>query len=419
MREPMQRTSWFNVLIVLLTIIAAAFIAQMLWALLGQFSDIILLFVLAWLVAFALGPLIERINGKPLAPGVVMLGDRLFGHEFALRLERFRFTRLPAVAIVYVTLALILVEVVAILVPPVVQQLKQLTDEFPQFAKSVSDVTPTLLRVLGDIGFRSSDVSTALSGALGSLQNLATLGLQNAFVILGGAVALVGNILLVLFLSFFFALDGPRLFRTLFGLVPEQYDDGVRMLADTVDRTFGGYIRATLLQAFLIGAGTAIVMGIFGEPFLLVASLFAGFFMLIPFVGTALALVPPVLATLSHDPGQVPLVFIILLVYQLLVSNVVMPKLLSDALGLHPLIIIASLLIGIKIGGFWGAIFGVPVAGVMATMALFFYRRSARSDIPADQERAAVREPPPPSAASSPQGASPANVPPPVGHSRT
>jgi predicted PurR-regulated permease PerM len=419
MPEPMQRTPWLNVLIVLLTIIAAAFMAQMLWSLLGQFSDIILLFVLAWLVAFALGPLIKRIDGKPLPSSVVMLAERLFGHAFAPRLDRFRFTRLPAVAVVYVSLALILIEVVAVLVPPVLLQLKQLTDEFPQFAKSASDVTPTLLRVLADIGFRSSDVSTTLSGALGSLQNLATLALQNTFVILGGAVALVGNLLLVLFLSFFFALDGPRLFRTLFGLVPKAYDDDVRMLAVTVDRTFGGYIRATLLQAFLVGAGTGIVMGIFGEPFILVASLFAGFFMLIPFVGTALALVPPVLATLSHDPGQVLLVLIILLVYQLLVSNVVMPKLLSEALGLHPLIIIASLLIGIKIGGFWGAFFGVPVAGVVATMALFFYRRSARGELPADEERAAVREPPPPSAVASLQGASPANVTPPAGDVRT
>jgi predicted PurR-regulated permease PerM len=113
---------------------------------------------------------------------------------------------------------------------------------------------------------------------------------------------------------------------------------------------------------------------------------------------------------LSHDPAQAPVIFIILLVYQLIVVNVLMPKFLSDALGLHPLIIIASLLIGIKIGGFWGAVFGVPVAGVIATMALFLYRRSKRSDIPTEEERAVIRQSAPPSAVASSPETSPANV---------
>ena len=345
----MPRTRWVDALIIVLTLVALAFMSQMLWGLLSQFSDVILLFGLAALVAFALNPLIKHIDNQPLPSGMVKLARRHFGNKFARYLERFRFTRLVAVAVLYVTLALILIGVIAVLIPPVVQQLRQMIDEFPDFAKRASDMTQTCA---ADIAY--APASTRYLGALGSFQNLATLALQNAFVILGGAVTLVGNLLLVLLLSFFFALDGPRLFRTLFNLVPEEYDDGVRMLADTVDRTFGGFIRATLLQAFLVGAGTAIVMGIFGEPFLLGASLFAGFFMLIPFVGTALALVPPVLATLSHDTAQAPVIFIILLVYQLLVSNVVMPKLLSDALGLHPLIIMASLLVGVKIGGAWG-----------------------------------------------------------------
>ncbi len=416
MRESMPRTLWLNALIILLTIVAAAFTAQLVLGLLSQFSDIILHFVLAGLVAFILVPLIGRIDGKPLPSGAVKLAERLFGRQFAAYVERFRVPRFLAVASLYFALAFILIGLIAFLLPPVVQQLKQATD--PDFAKRVSGVTSTLLQGLADLGLRSSDVNTALSGAMGSLQNLASLALQNAFVILGGLITLAGNLGLVLLLSFFLTLDGPRLIRKAFDLVPERYDDDVRMLGVTVDRVFGGYIRSTLLQAFLVGAGTAVVMGIFGEPYLLVASLFAGFFMLIPFVGTALALVPPVLATLTHDPEQAPVIFIILLVYQLIVVNVLMPKVLGDALGLHPLVIIASLLIGVKIGGFWGAFFGVPVAGVIATMALFFYRRSKRSDIPTEEERAAARQSAPPSAVASSPETSPANVMPPVGNVR-
>jgi predicted PurR-regulated permease PerM len=416
MRESMQRTRWLDALIILLTIIAAAFTAQIVWGLLTQFSDIILYFVLAGLVAFILVPLIQRVDNQPLPSGAVKLAERLFGSQFAQYLERFRVPRFVAVASLYLALALILIAVLAFLIPPVVQQLAQASG--PDFAKRISGLAPTLQQMLAAIGLRSSDINTALSGALGSLQTLATLALQTAFAILGAVATLVGNVGLVLLLSFFLTLDGPRLIGKAVDLVPERYHDDIQMLMVTVDRVFGGYIRSTLLQAFLVGVGTAIVMGIFGEPYVLIAGLFAGFFMLIPFVGTALALVPPVLAALSHDPAQALVIFIILLVYQLLVVNVLMPKFLSDALGLHPLVIIASLLIGIKIGGFWGAIFGVPVAGVIATMALFFYRRSKRSDVPSEEERAAARQPAPPSAVASSPETNPANVMPPVGSVR-
>jgi predicted PurR-regulated permease PerM len=389
MRESMRRTAWLNMLIVVLTIMATAYMAQMVWGLLSQFSDVILHFALAGLIAFALGPVIARLDNQSLPPGSVRLAKRLFGPRLTQVLERFRVPRLVAVACLYISIALILIGVVVVLIPPVIQQLKQVTD--PEFAKRVSEVTPTLLQGFAAFGLHSSDVSTALSGVLGSFQSLATLALQNAFAILGGAVTLVGNLLLVLLLSFFFALDGPRLLQQAFDLVPEQQGDDVRTLVATVDRVFGGYVRATVLQAFLVGAGTAMVMGIFGEPYVLVASLFAGFFMLIPFVGTALALVPPVLAALSHDPANAAAIFLLLLVYQLLVVNVLMPKLLSEALGLHPLVIMASLLVGVKIGGFWGAFFGVPVAGVIATTAMFFYSRSVCPDVPADQKPEAIK----------------------------
>ncbi len=388
----MPRTRWLDALIILLTLVTLAFMAQMLWGVLSQFSDILLLFALAALVALALDPLITQIENEPLPSGLVNLAQRLLGVQRAAGIEHFRVSRLVAVAVSYVALALILVGLIAVLIPPTLQQLQQLMNQYSEIAKRGSSLTPRLMQWLADLGVRSSDVNSALTGALGALQNLAALALQNALVFLQGAVNLIGNLSLVLLFSFFFALDGPRLWGQALALVPQTYHDDVHMLAVTIDRVFGGSLRSTLLQAVLIGTGTALVLVLFGEPYVLVASLFAGLFMLIPFVGGALALVPPALATLSQNPEQALVILILLLVYQLLVVNVLMPKLLSEALGLHPLIIMASLLIGVRIGGFWGAIFGIPVAGVLATMALFFYRRSVQGTKPAAEEQVAAGE---------------------------
>jgi predicted PurR-regulated permease PerM len=374
----MQRTPWLNILIVLLAIIAGLYLAQMLWQLMAEFADIILVFVLAWVVAFALGPLIERINGKALAPLVVRSADRIFGKRIADHVASFRFSRLQAVTIVYLGLVLVLLEALSALVPPMRVQLNQLAALFPDFANRAPQIANVAQHLLADVGLRNLNVQSALLAALGSLQNVATPVLQNAIVILGGILTLIGNLLVVLILSFFFALDGPRLFHTIFDVIPGGFDDELRVLVATIDRTFGGFIRAQFLQALLVGIGTGVVMALFGGQYVLVTSLFAALAMLIPFLGTVLALVPPFLVSVIRDPSQLLIILTILFIYQFIIVNVIMPKLLSDALGMHPLIVIASLLIGVKVGGLWGAFFGIPVAGVIATMALFFYRRWKR-----------------------------------------
>jgi predicted PurR-regulated permease PerM len=374
----MQRTPWLNILIVLLAIIAGLYLAQMLWQLMAEFADIILLFVLAWVVAFALSPLIDRISGKALHPAVVQYADRILGKRLARRVADFRFSRTQAVTIVYLGLVLVLIEALSALVPPMLVQLNQLAALAPDFAKRAPEIANVAQRFLTDLGLRNLNVQSALLTALGNLQNIASPVLQNAIVILTGILTLFGNVLVVLILSFFFALDGPRLFRTVFEIIPEGFDTEVRMLVVTIDRTFGGFIRAQFLQALLVGVGTALVMAVFGGQYVLVTSLFAALLMLIPFLGPVLSLVPPFLVTVILDPGELLIILAILLVYQLVIVNVLMPKLLSEALGMHPLIVIASLLVGVKLGGLWGAFFGIPVAGVISTMALFFYRNWKR-----------------------------------------
>ncbi|MGB8644462.1 MAG: AI-2E family transporter, partial [Anaerolineae bacterium] len=377
----MPKNSWFNLLLILLVIIAGAYIAQMVLGLVSQFSDIILLFVFAWLISFALDPLVRLLCGWRMPRDVPLLVGRVLGRRGEVLAKRFRTNRTFAVAIIYLGVALALGFGIAALVPPTLVQVNQFVVQLPTLAQYAPVWANSAQQYAADMGLRNINVEAALTGILGSIQTLVTSALQNAVVILTSILSLAGNLLFVLILSFFFALDGPRLFGVLYNIVPKGLKEEVDTLAQSIDRTFGGFIRAQLLQSLLVGIGTLIVTTLFAQPFSLVASLFAGLLMLIPFAGPALALVPPLLTALIHNPDQVLWTVGLLLVYQLVVVNVVMPKILSDALGLHPLVVIASLLIGVKIAGFWGAFFGVPVAGVIAAMAIYFYRRWTRDHV--------------------------------------
>lgn len=367
------RSRWVNILVILLVIISALYLAQVLLQFLSGFADIILLFVLAWLVSFSLSPLVDFFNKKPLPAGVLQGLNRLPVNA-QTRLSAFRTSRIQAVVIVYLGLAVIFIVLVLSPLPIALAQFNQVVKQLGRINDIVRQGSDFAQGFLLRFGIRY-DVQEVLTNLSGNVENVASLILQNSFTILTSALTLVTDTLLILLISFLISLDGPNLTHLLFELVPQRLHQELRVFMITVDRSFGGFLRSQLVQAILIALGTAVVMMVFGVEAVLVTAVFAGLFMLIPFIGSFLALIPPIIATLLTDPDKLPLVLILLVVYQLIVVNAVMPKILGDALGLHPLVIIASLLIGIRLGGFWGAFFAMPIAGVIGTMGIFLFRR--------------------------------------------
>jgi predicted PurR-regulated permease PerM len=374
-----------RILVLLLIGIAALYLAQMLWQLLSGYADLILLFVLGWLISFVLNPVVAQLSRQPIPRALRPALAALFGDTRAQAILAFRLSRTAAVITVYASLLIALVLVIAILVPPIIVQLSELTRYLPEYIKQILQLSSWLQNETASWGVRLN-LGQAIQSALGSLQTYAAEAIKNALTILTGLLSFFANLLVVLIISFLIALDGPRIRKLiLVNVVPPQYHDEFRFFAQSVDRTFGGFIRGQLLQAFIVSIGTAVAMTFLQLNFVLIASLSAGVFMLIPLVGPVLALIPPTLACLVESPGVAVWLFLALLIYQLVLVNVLMPRVMSEAVGLHPLLVFAALLISVKVAGFWGAFFGIPVAGVLWAMAVFFFRQW-QTDHPTDAD---------------------------------
>ncbi len=363
-----------NLLLVLLILIAAMFLAQLLWQAISGYADLLLLFALGWLVAFILDPFVSQLSQQPLLAVFFPAFQTMFGESRAQALCRFRFSRTAAVIIVYVVLGLTIVITAALLVPPVITQLTQLASHLPDYVEQIPTASRWVQNQLAQFGVRIN-VQQIVDNALNSLQAYTATIIQNVLGIFAGLVNLLANVFLVLIIGFIMTMDGPRLRQAVMRGVPPNLLEEVRFLTASVNRTFGGFLRGQLLQAFLVAIGTAAVMTFFGLDYVLVASLFAGLFMLIPLIGPFLALLPPLLVALFQTPTVILWIVLILFGYQFVIVNVLMPRVLSDVLGLHPLLVFAAILIGVRMGGFWGAFFGIPVAGVIWAMALFFFEQ--------------------------------------------
>jgi predicted PurR-regulated permease PerM len=373
----MPRSSWLNILIILLVVIAASYVVQLVWGFVSGFGDIILLLLLSWLIAYALSPLVEGLNDRAIFAPVLRRSGLHERNRVGRQLAQFRVTRPLAVAIVYLGLLIVVVVGIASLVPAIVSQVNTTASQLSNIETLEAMFTSLTRDVFGRLNL-SFNTESLIDNAVSGLQSLATPLLQNTVAILTGVLGILGNALLVILFSFFLALDGPRFNTMLFDVVPERLHQETRMFLITTDRAFGGFLRSQILQASAIGVGTGLIMSLFGVQAPLLSGVFAGLAMLIPLVGPVLSFIPPLLVTLLSDPGKVIWVMILIAVLQVVVVNMIMPRIMGNALGLHPLVIIVSLLIGVKMAGFWGAFFAMPLAGIISAFGAFLIRRRQR-----------------------------------------
>ncbi len=362
----MENSPWLRALIILLVFIAGFYLLTILWQVGQQVADIILMFFLAWLLAFTLTPLAR----------------------FLARYNRQN--KLLAVVEIYTGLILLLFLLGMLAVPAVASQLVELGANMPAYIAGLPATVEAFQAWFWVRGIMIDLSSVFQSQAL--VQGANSLGsvlAQNALSIAQFLASAVTGLFIVLVLSFYIMMDGERIAENILKLLPLRFQEEARFLTDSIDRTFGGYIRGVLIQAAVYAIGTAVVMQIARLEYVEVISIFAGIAMIIPFLGGLLAIVPVfLLALFSGSLFNVVFVIVALLVLQQVVLNVIAPKVMSENVGIHPLVVFLAILLGLKVAGVWGAIFGVPVAGVVNAMAQYFINRSqaAKLQLPAALE---------------------------------
>jgi predicted PurR-regulated permease PerM len=353
-----EHNRWFRTLLILLVFIAGLYLAGVLWQLFGTVGDILLLFFLAWLIAFAVSPLAHRAQTQ-------------WGLPWPL-----------AVLTVYAGVIVALVLGFLLVLPSTVEQAGLLATALPTYAEQAPrwlDQGQAWLRERGlDVSLVwNEDLARDLAAraqAIGSELAGSTLAFAQ------GVLTAVFNLVVVLILSFYMSLDGERLVARALDLLPPAVRAQAEVFVESVGRSFGGYLRGVLIQGIIYGLATALVMWAAGLPFVAVVGIFAGVMMVVPIVGAIIAMVPPVLLALfTGDIGKIILVVVVLFVAQQVLLNLLMPRIMSQSVGLHPLLVFAALLIGARVAGIWGAVFGVPVAAVAYSMANYFIEQNQRS----------------------------------------
>jgi predicted PurR-regulated permease PerM len=360
-----------STLIFLLTVIAALYLLEKLWQFGQSLGSLVLLFAMAWLIAFIFHPVVEWLHTRPVPGGVVEWARQRRGDVTARRLEVARLPYGLSATLIYIVLLGMLVVAAVAIIPAIVKQSIQL------------GANPAWLNTLQDAWARRFNTDPQLLSKLyepekiaGQVTSIGPSLVSSTASVIGRIASAFSELLLILALSFYMMLDGKRLADQFYKLVPVRYQDEVEFASRTLDKTFGGFLRGQVLMAAISGVVTVIAAGLAGLPYGVVIGAICGLVMFIPMIGAPIAMfLPSVIALLAGDIGPAIALLVFLFSFQQVLLHFLVPRFMSESLGMPSFLVLASTLVGVHMLGVWGLIFAIPVSAAIYAFGVMLLER--------------------------------------------
>lgn len=320
--------------------------------------NVILLLVLAILLATAIEPLVARLRRGGVSRGTSVLG-------------------------IYLVLAALVAAFVVTAANTVSHQVSLLIEALPTLTGRLQSLPnglpPGLLR----------DAATSLVTSLqpaeltAFLKTSLTTGTLSQVLLLTVTVfeALFGTI--TVFVIAYFWLSERQLIRR---LVLRTFSPTRRPIVLTVwndvEAKLGAWVRGQLLLMLIIGVAQGTGYFVLGLPFALLLGVYAGFAEAIPMVGPYLGAIPAIAVALTISPQTTLLLVGYTVVLHLVESNVLVPRIMGQAVGLTPLTIVLALLVGAALGGIPGALLAIPVAAAVQVAIVDMFPSTTQDEMP-------------------------------------
>ena len=359
--DSLQRHRSLRILVGLLVFILALVAIYLSWLALEFIGDVILIFFLAWIIAFLLNPICHLLEARKIP-------------------------RPAAVGAIYLAFVALIIVGLVFAVPLIAQQVTHFGDEVSQTIsqENLARLGAALTDLLQRLGVNHADATTIgkqitnqipkwVEEAGKQAQGAGQSSLSSVFTV-------ILDIALVVILSVYMMLDGIRLWSGILVRLPPAWLPDIKHFQTKVSDIFGGFFRSQMIIALLYAVFTWIVLAFLGQANGLLVAILAGLLLILPFVGPFLAVIPPALQVILQGPdAQAFIKLAVLLAFmifgQWLILQLLAPRIMGDHMGVNPLILFAALLLGAKLGGVWGAFFGAPIAAVATAMFDVFYMR--------------------------------------------
>ncbi|HJQ84121.1 MAG TPA: AI-2E family transporter [Candidatus Binatia bacterium] len=310
------------------------------WALYTIRQVLVVIYV-SVLLAIGFSPLVRLIERQ----GVLQIGTRV--------------PRWLAILTLYLAILVVVAAIAIVVFPPLVTQAREVATHLPDFVERAQ----RFLVARGIIHERKTFGEIVQQQAPGGSDVVGTM-IFTFWGLLGGVLGVVS----ILILTFYLLVDSDSMLQALVRLFRTDRRARVEAISRQITTKVSAWLMGQLTLAAIVGATSALWLGLLGMPYFYVLALLAAVGEMIPIVGPVLSAIPGIAVALGQSWQLALVVALLYLLQQQLEANLLVPKLMERQVGLHPVTIITSLLIGGALLGVPGAMLAVPTAAILQVL---------------------------------------------------
>ncbi|NEO57866.1 MAG: AI-2E family transporter [Okeania sp. SIO3B5] len=269
-----------------------------------------------------------------------------------------------AAGLVYLTAALIILFIGLTIVPPVLNQARQLWLKFPELLESAKWQL-TEFQTWSENNNLPFDVGIWQQQLLAESQEQIQAIATTSFGLVLGTVNWFFDLILILVISFYMLLDGERVWDNLTSIIVPKVRD---VFTKSLEVNLQSFVSGQLLLGLFMATTLSFAFWLLGVPYFLLFAVFIGVMELIPFIGATLGIGTVGIIVAIINWWLALKVLIVAIALQQIKDNIVAPRIMGNLTGLSPVIIFAALLLGGKIGGLLGVILAIPLTGVLKSI---------------------------------------------------
>lgn len=301
--------------------------------------------------------------------------------------KRFKIPRLPATLIGMAALVCLCVFLVGAVMPPLVRQSSEFLSSIPDYVQGVSQSWDALNAYLGS----DSDgvVQGIILSALDSVSQQAsqlgsTIASRAASGIVSGVSSLVTGIVdafMAIVVSFWLAKDFPTMEAEVSNIVGPRRGEDYRIITTVFSRSLSGYLRGLIINSTCTGIMAWLGFWMLGIPYSGLLGIITAVLNVIPFIGPWIGGALGFLVGLSVGIGPALLSIVVTVIAQQLTDNFISPKVMQQAVSLHPVLVIFALTAGGSLGGVVGMICAVPLTAALKGVFVYYFELRTRRQL--------------------------------------
>jgi predicted PurR-regulated permease PerM len=297
--------------------------------------------------------------------------------------------RVAGVILVYILLLVLLAGFLWLLFPLILQQSTTLATDIPGYYQSlrawmVNGPNQLWMRLGQLLPATLPSLNPAMAQPTGE-QVVASAGQVLGYAI--SAAQVIFTAIVILVLTVYWTLDGPRIIKTFLLLVPQDQRESLSELILAMEAKVGSYLAGQGVLCLVISMMALVAYVLIGLPNALVLALAAGVMEAVPMVGPLLGAVPAALVALSIAPGKLIWVILATIIIQQLENTLLVPRIMKKTVGVNPFVTLLALFAFSSLFGIAGALMAIPIAAIIQLALNHFVFKSATVELEVSEGR--------------------------------